>query len=166
KRSFGPTEQTFWLWFGGIWLGVGFPFLCIGVGAGVQTWSRHDRLDRDGHTTAGMVLTKTISSSDDSGPEHSLTYRFTTPDGRTLKDEAEVDPDTWDRLTERGPVQVTYLPRNPGVHRVEGEGRDYVLALIFSALGSLLTLLGGFVFLRGWSILRRTPIPRREEVGP
>jgi Protein of unknown function (DUF3592) len=164
-RSYGPSQETFWLWFGGIWLLVGVPFLAFGIIAGAQARLRHDRLDREGVETPGMVLTKSIySSEDDSGGDHSLTYRFVTPGGRTLTDEAGVGAETWDRLTERGPVLVTYLPTDPEVHRVEGEARGYVVPLVFAALGSLLTVLGGFVFVRGWNILRRTRHVERKGV--
>jgi hypothetical protein len=30
----GPTPETFWQWFSGIWLAVGGLFLVVGIGSG------------------------------------------------------------------------------------------------------------------------------------
>ena len=154
SRSFGPSADTFWLWFGGIWLAVGLPFLLIGLSVTVSEQLRHRRLDAHGRVTEGRVLTKTLSGTSD--PVHLVGYRFTLPDGSTVRDEAQVDGATWDRLVELRSLRVTYLPGRPRTHRIEGEVRDWVFGAIFSGLGGIFTLLGGFVFLRGLSLRRRT----------
>ena len=153
-RSFGPSDETFWIWFGGIWLAVGLPFLLIGLWVTVAGHIRDQRLDERGRATEGVVLDRSLSPGAD-GAAHTVRYRFTLRDGRTFDGEARVDSAAWERLVEMRSVRVTYLPDDPETHRVEGEARDWVLGLVFSGLGGIFALLGGFVFVRGWMELRR-----------
>jgi len=57
---------------------------------------------------------------------------------------------------EREPIRVTYLPDAPSSYRIEGQKDDWVLPVVFGILGSILTALGGFVFLRGLSQFQRS----------
>lgn len=163
RAPFRPSADNFWLFFGGIWLLVGFPFLCIGLGVAGSTYLRHQRLDEAGRATEGIVLTKSYSDDGDSSARHSVGYRFTAPGGRVLRGTADVDGATWDRLAERGPVRVTYLPSDPATHRIDGETRDWLLGGIFAVVGGIFTILGGFVFVRGLQVLRR--VERLERGG-
>ncbi|HEV8712576.1 MAG TPA: DUF3592 domain-containing protein [Candidatus Binatia bacterium] len=157
------NAQSFWLWFGGIWLVVGAPFFSIGIYTAIQTANQQERFQQEGQVAQGMVLTKSIkSNSKNSSPQYWVTYRFTTPDGQVMKGSAQVNVEAWDRLQERGPIQVTYVPHAPQSHRVEGQDSGWVLPLIFTILGSVFTLLGGFVFLKGLSQVRRTRRLERE----
>ena len=49
---------------------------------------------------------------------------------------------TWNALTERGPIQVMYLPDRPASNRIAGESKRMLLAL-FAFLGGFLSLVGG-----------------------
>lgn len=165
KRSsfFTINARSFWLWFGGIWLVVGAPFLFIGIYVGAQTVTQKERLQKEGQVTQGIVLTKSIGSSGrNSSPQYWVTYRFTTPDGHVVKDSAQVSVEVWDRLEERGSIQVTYLAQAPQSHRVEGQEDDWVLPIVFTILGGVFTSLGGFVFLRGLGQVRRARCLERE----
>jgi len=42
------APDRFWLLFCGLWLGVGLPFLAIGVGAGIQGRKLEQRFAREG----------------------------------------------------------------------------------------------------------------------
>lgn len=66
--------------------------------------------------------------------------------GELVRGETHVSKDVWDTLEERGPIRVTYLPDQPDTYRVaDWSGEDIVLPLVFSALGGILAVLGGFV---------------------
>lgn len=64
--------QNFWLWFGSIWLSVGSLFLVIGIWVSVHRIMVNDRLEKEGRTTKGMVLTKEVyTTSSKSGSRSS-----------------------------------------------------------------------------------------------
>ena len=142
-------RRHFGLIFGGIWLVVGIPFL-IG---GVAMWQHEERFARDAVTAEGKVLTRDIRTaqrSSDSGSststEYHVSYRFLTPDGVAREGSSQVDVHIWERLNEQGPVTVSYLPGDPGTHRVAGEP-DRIGSAIMAGLGGFFTLAGGAIFL-------------------
>ena len=145
--------NNFLVWFGGIFLLAGVPILSVGVWQGREAMAQK-RLERDGRTTQGMVLTKTRSTSSStrrsSTPSttttYSVTYRFTTSTGESRRGSARVGRGSWDALVERGPVEVTYLPESPGVSRIPGQERPTLMAALFTGLGGLATLVGGATF--------------------
>jgi len=138
------ARGNFWLLFGGIWAVVGLPFLIVGIVLAVQP-SRYQNAE----VTDGTVLTKLITrNSKNSNVNYVVTYRFTTPDGQTVEGRATVNRDTWDRLRERGSIRVTYQPRSPGTHRVEGESGDFMLIVIFTFLGLVFGGTGSFLVYR------------------
>jgi hypothetical protein len=140
--------DNFALWFGGIWLGVGAPMLVLGLYFGWYYHGAAKELDVHGVTTAGMVLTKSIDTSSSSrdrsssAPTYWITYRFTTATGDIVKDKAQVDVATWDGLIERHPIQVSYLPSAPRIHRLAGESLPWVLPFIFAAAGAVASTVG------------------------
>lgn len=151
---FSLNGRAGWLLFGGIWLVVGLPFLVIGISLALREVSLEERFAREGQTAQGMVLTKSIRPSSSrrrssSDPQDWITYRFTTPSGDVVKGSAKVSEEEWDRLVERGPIQVTYLPGEPHRHRVEGQSSDWVGPVIFAMLGAIFSSLGGFIVLKG-----------------
>jgi hypothetical protein len=154
RRTF-PTlaKRSFAFWFGGIWLSCGLLFLVIGIGVGVETTRTGARLEREGQVTEGMVLTKTVSRRQDKRGRQSTSYRvgyrFTAVDGTVVNAEAEVSGRLWDRLVEREPVMVTYLPSRPQTSRLEGQPSDWMLPGIFALVGTVLTGIGGLIFVRG-----------------
>jgi hypothetical protein len=141
--------QSFWVRFGSIWFFVGMPFLIIGIYTGIQTMTQQGRLQREGQSVQGMVLTKAIQGGKKSSNEsYQITYRFSTANGKVVMGEASVSLEIWDRLEERGPVQVTYLPDKPQSNRVEGKKVDWMLPIGAGITGFVLTFLGGFVLFK------------------
>jgi len=155
--KFALSGATFWLWFGGIWLVVGLPFLVLGLYFGFHEHSLSQRLRSDGVVATGMVLTKWITTNrshgsggnNTSSPNYWTSFRFQTERGATVKGEAQVDEDTWGNLIERRPIKVTYLPDAPQQYRIDGQQSTWILAFIFAGLGAVFTTIGGLVFARG-----------------
>jgi hypothetical protein len=146
---FSMAIQSFWVRFGSIWFFLGLPFLIIGIYTGIQTMTQQERFQKEGQSTQGMVLTKSIQGGKKSSNEsYQFTYRFSTADGKVVMGEASVSLEIWDRLEERGPVQVTYLPDKPQSNRVEGKKVDWMLPIAFLIVGGILTSLGGFVLVK------------------
>lgn len=160
------TPQNFWIWFGGIWCSVGSLFLVIGLSVGLYHVRLHDRLDKDGRNDDGIVLTKEIRFSTEngsrSGPSYHVTFRFAPVDGTLVRGEAEVGENAWDALTERGPIQVTFLPDAPQSHRVAGQtSSPMILSIVFSVLGGILACFGGFVLFTALGTRRQHAALRR-----
>jgi hypothetical protein len=160
--------NNFQLWFGGLWLFVGAPFLIIGLYIGAQNLLTTKRLETEGRTVEAVVLTKSIKSSSsrrhrNSSPSYHTTFRFVTPTG-IHTGSAEVSSEAWEKLIERGPIQVTYLPNSPESYRVEGQSGGWILPIIFSALGSVFSSIGGFLLVRGLSQVRSRERLQREGV--
>jgi Protein of unknown function (DUF3592) len=173
------AKRSFPFWFGGIWLFCGAPFLILGLYMGVETIRQQARFEREGQVTQGMVLTKRVSRSKDSQGRQSTSYwvgyRFSAPDGTVVKREAQVTGQVWDRLVEREPVSVTYLPGRPGTSRIEGEASEWMLPGVFALLGFVFAGAGGLIFFNGVRGIRRELRLREEgtiveatvvEVGP
>lgn len=141
-----PSPTKFWLWFGGIWVGVGAPFLFIGLLVGARAIQTDRRFPAEAHTAQGLVLTKSLDKDNGSW----VAYRFSTSEGRTVKGNARVTTEVWDRLAERGPIEVSYLPDLPEASRIPGQlfTEEVALPAIFTALGGILTALGSFVLIR------------------
>lgn len=162
------TPKNFWFWFGGIWFTVGAPFLVIGLYVGVQQATVGKRLDAEGKTVEGTVLTKARRTSSSGsgrsgGTTYEVTFRFLTADG-FVQGRAEVSGTTWDSLVEREPIRVTYLPEAPHHHRIAGQANGWILPGIFSVVGGIVTTLGGFILWRARSRLRTTERLQREGV--
>jgi hypothetical protein len=126
----------------------GAPFLIIGMYVGIDTLHQQERFRNEAKVSQGMVLTKRISRDKDS-TSYWVGYRFSAPDGTVVKTEAKISGELWDRLVEREPVRVTYLPDRPLSNRIEGEGPDWMLPLIFTVLGLVFVPLGGWIFFKG-----------------
>lgn len=140
------TNSNFWLWFGGIWLAVGLLFFGIGAGVGFYRNEFAARLDREGVRVQGLVLTKEISAPQDRSTTYDVTFRFDDANGRTIRGSAKVDPERWDALSERGPIEVVYLADRPQTYRVAGQSdSDGLLTLVFSLVGAVLAAVGGII---------------------
>jgi hypothetical protein len=151
RRSFlGLARRSFPFWFGGIWLVCGLPFVAAGIWVAIDTVRQQERYAARAQVADGMVLTKRIGrGSKQSEKSYWVSYRFRAADGNVVQDEKKVSAALWDRLVERQPVRITYLPERPHAHRLEDEGPDWVMPLVFTGLGSLFAGLGGWIFLRG-----------------
>lgn len=146
------TPKNFWFWFGGLWFVFGVMFLSVGLYVGIQQEVVSKRLDAEGTTVQGMVLTKIMRSSSsrsrrqNSSPTYEMTFRFLTPEG-LVHGTAQVTPAAWDQFVEREPLEVTYLPDDPQRYRIEGQTIGWILPVVFTVLGGLFTIIGGFILL-------------------
>lgn len=166
RTFFALARRSFPICFGGIWLVCGVPFLVIGIYVTIDTMRLQDRFTNEAQVVQGMVLTKRIHSGNKSGNKETTSYlvgyRFRASDGTVVRSETKVSGTLWDRLVEREPVQVTYLPDQPRTHRIEEQGPDWIVPLIFTVLGILLVPTGGWIFSRGVrGIVRELRLQRR-----
>lgn len=142
------AARNFWLWFGGTWFAVGALFVVVGAALGVNHTNVEKRLIAGGRAAEGVVLTKEIALAIRGSPTYHVTFRFDTVDRRTLRGAAELEPDAWRALAERGPIDVTYLPERPGTYRVSGQtDSDVVLTLVLCLVGVAFAAVGGFLLL-------------------
>ena len=138
------AKRSFWLFFGGIWLFVGLVMLVASAGMALQerSWSS------DAVRATGMVLTKDIIPADsDSSTQYRVRFRFATQDGTTVEGDEQVEVATWEGLTERGALEVYYLPSSPSSARLE-PGGDPIGFLILFLVGVVFSGIGGFLFVR------------------
>jgi hypothetical protein len=136
-------SRYFWLVFGGIWLAVGLPFFFSALH---MFWTQ-SRFGEEAVRVQGTVLTRDIhrgrSTNGGSSTRYEVSYRFMADD-RTFEERDEVDVQTWEALTERGPVEVRYLPDNPTQSRISGE-TDLVGPLLMGGLGGFFAVAGGLI---------------------
>jgi hypothetical protein len=135
--------QSFGMVFGAIWLLVGIPFFVIGV---ATAWEER-RYTTEGVVVEGIVLSKDLRRSRNDNRTYAVRYRFITRDGQEAEGRADVALAAWERLAERGPVPIVYLPGRPTSSRVVGESQWW-LPIIFLFVGGTLTLIGGSVVVR------------------
>jgi hypothetical protein len=138
----GQAKRSFWLLFGGIWLFVGLIMLVTAAGIAVQerSWAS------EAVTTTGIVLAKDIVPADsDSSTGYRVRFRFATADGSSVEGSDAVQVATWEALTERGPIEVHYLPSSPSSARLES-GPGAVGLAIFLVMGSFFGGVGGVLF--------------------
>lgn len=149
--STGLARRSFWLLFGGIWLVVGLTMLIAGIGSALQerAWTT------DALRTSGIVLVKELIPADsDSGTQYRVRFRFTTQAGEVVEGNREVDVSTWERLAERGSIEVHYLSSSPSSARLE-PGPDPAGFLLFLVLGAVFGGVGGLLFFRAVAALLR-----------
>ncbi len=148
------AKKSFPFCFGGIWLFCGAPFLIIGVYLAVDILRLQERFKSEAIVTEGMVLTKSITSRNNS-KTFRVGYRFRAPDGAVVKNEVQVSEDFWNRVAERGAIRVTYLSSDPKTNRIDGAEGGWMLALIFTGVGSFFVPVGGLICFKGFrGILR------------
>jgi hypothetical protein len=147
-------------WLAGLPAGsIGWLFLVSGLlffaGGAYHTVTglAHDRsLAEAGRSVDGIVLEKTVGTTSTGRSRrtaYTVTFRFSAL-GEDIIDKVEVDKEVWDRLPEQGPVQVTYLPDEPNVHRVEGQDSEFsVWKLLMCLVGGGLMLYVGRLLLAG-----------------
>lgn len=139
------TAENFWFWFGGIWLAVGLLFLGVGAGIALNRSSEDARLASSGVETEGIVLVKERAERGGSASYH-VQFRFPGPQGKPVHGSAELAPDAWNELVERGRISIVYLPLDPALHRVRGQTSDQAwLAVVFPLIGGTLAIVGALV---------------------
>lgn len=150
RALLGQTKRSFWLLFGGIWLVAGLILLVVGIGTTLEErrWAAATR-------TTGMVLVKDIIPADsDSSTEYRVTFRYANERGDTLEDDRRIDVGTWESLTERGPIDVYYLPGSSEPARLTA-APDLVGSLLFLLIGLAGAVFGAIVVARaGFGLLR------------
>jgi len=118
------------------------------------------RLANDGRLVTGTLTKKVLHRARNNGTadtSYEVNYRFDTLDGRKVDGSDTVDPDTWERLADRGPVEVQYAASDPTINRI---GTTTGVSLIGStalALASALGLLGAMLAVKGLLALRASP---------
>jgi Protein of unknown function (DUF3592) len=154
----------------GVVIGVGAVFAAIGLlFAAIGAWmhfaetGEQRRLDAAGRFTDAVVVRRFIRADATGGraePSFRLQVRFTPEVGDEVTASAAVDMASYDRALPGSPIGVTYLPDAPSVHRVDGEVRDRVAAVVFAAIGIVFAIVGGGMI---FAMLRR---PRPEGAPP
>jgi hypothetical protein len=121
-------------------------FLLIGVafgGVALYLWvdPEERQLAADGAVARAELLRKELHANRTRGalvrPEFRIHYRF---DG--ISASASVDEAFWRRVSPGDPVEVSYLPSDRSVHRVETQQRELVLPVVFGLIGVLFAPLG------------------------
>ena len=132
---------------------AGFFFVLLGgvfaVVGGVKL-SKELRYRRDGVRTLGTVTSKSIESAADnqSSTRYLVGYRFATNEGATVEGRDEVDVDRWEELQQGSPFEVIYLSASPATSRATAS-TELPLAVVFTATGAFVLLIGGGVLLMG-----------------
>ena len=145
------ARRSFWLLFGGLWLFVGVAMLIFALGFAVKEGD----YTRNGVTTTGIVLTKHIVPADsDSSTEYRVSYRFSTGDGRVVEGSDTIDSGAWEKLVERGPIEIRYVADNPGSNRL-ASGSNVAGAAIFALLGAVFGGIGAVLFIRAIQGVRK-----------
>jgi hypothetical protein len=151
---FRLARRSFWLLFGGVWLFVGLMFLAFAVAFVLDEFE----YAANGVTTTGMVLTKDIvAARSNSSTQYRVSYRFTTGRGEIVEGSDTVTVATWERLQERGPIEVHYLPARPSSNRL-APGTPVALPVVFLLVGLVVSAVGAVLSLRA---LRRIFEERR-----
>jgi hypothetical protein len=108
--------------------------------------------------TTGMVLTKDLIPADsDSSTQYRVTFRYANEGGDTLEGDQQVAVSTWERIAERGPIDVYYLPGSTEPARLDADP-DPLGPVIFLVIGLVTAGVGGVLFgraLRGVLRARR-----------
>jgi Protein of unknown function (DUF3592) len=165
------------LLFAGVWLVVGLSFLIAGWFIAAHERGPRAQFATDSVRTSGVVLSKSVvTESSGSGNTRTQTTRYRLTFRYMADDEivgiANISAGTWERLTERGPVSLTYAARAPWRYRIDGEEgwSDWFVSYILLGVGILATAMGGgaLVFtyrgLPSWAHTARWPrLPRRRK---
>jgi hypothetical protein len=106
--------------------------------------------EKGGTRVQGIVLQKTYSPGTHStggrggsSSKHYVNYRFTTKEGRTIEGRYDVLPGTWQKLKERGPITVEYLPDAPDTNRIP---EQRARSLTWTVMALVLLVASGVLF--------------------
>ena len=107
-----------------LWPFIRWGFLIFGL-IFFRLSCEEDYYEKGGARVQGIVLQKTYSQGTrsiggrgGSPSKHSVSYRFTTKEGRTIEGRYDVLPGTWQELQKGEPVTVEYLPDAPDTNRI------------------------------------------------
>lgn len=119
---------------------IAFGLIFFGIGAGLSY--KQYRLERDGTTAQGEVVSFT-SNCDDEGCSYSPVVRFNIQNGETITFESTYSssPPAYDVGEE---VTVIYSPDAPENAQIKGGGK--VFRIVFMAVGGVIIAVGLFFF--------------------
>jgi hypothetical protein len=154
---------------------VGAVFLACGAGGGaagayVLTGGEAARLLREGRSAHAEVLHKSIRADRTTGgslrPAYRVDYRFIPSRAEAVSGTREIDAALWMRVGRGDRVEVTYLPSEPSVHRIETEPNSRAAAIVVAVVGAVFLLLGGWLSRQAFAGGRRAPdAPRRSPIA-
>ncbi|HEX2827618.1 MAG TPA: DUF3592 domain-containing protein [Burkholderiales bacterium] len=154
---------------------VGAAFLAIGAGGGVAgayllNAGEAARLLREGRGAHAEVVHKSIRADRTTGgslrPAYRVDYRFVPSRTEAVSGTREIDAALWMRAGRGDRVEVTYLPSEPSVHRIETEPNNRAAAIVLTVVGAAFVLLGGWLSRQAFAGGRRTPDkPRRSAIA-
>jgi hypothetical protein len=109
------------------------------------------RLENEGRPARAEVMHKAIHADRTARsavrPDYRIDYRFTPGQADPVRASADIDAQLWKRLGRGDAVEVVYLPSDPSVHRVEGQGTERGVVIALALVGLVFAALGL------WSIL-------------
>jgi len=115
------------------------------------------RLSTDGRMATATVAQKIVRRAGAKGTadtSYEVDYAFTAADGRKVDSSDTVDPDTWERIADRGPVEVQYSASAPSINRIGATAGVAAYAIVFLIVGSALGLIGAMLAVKGMLALR------------
>lgn len=117
------------------------------------------RLAKDGRTATATVIKKVVHRANDgtTNTSYEVTYDFGTADGRRVEGSGTVGPDTWERIADRGPVDVQYSTSDPRINRIGTTAGVSMIDALSLIVASALGLLGAMLAVMGLLALRATP---------
>jgi len=119
------------------------------------------QLIRRGHTVQGFIVDTWENAEDDGAGRtqwsHGVVYKYRVPDGqeftqRTKESSGRLKPEL-QGLEQPVPVEVEYLPDNPAVSRIKGDGSPNIFDWLWRKIG-LGTLFLALLLAPGLMILR------------
>jgi hypothetical protein len=121
-----------------------------------DTYYAH-RLSTDGRMASATVIQKIMhraAANGTSDTSYEVDYEFTTAEGRKVDSSDTVDPDTWERIADRGPVEVQYSASAPSINRIGATAGVTASAIVFLIVGCALGLIGATLAVKGLLALR------------
>ena len=133
---------------------------CLFVALSAKDTYYAHRLSTDGRMATAAVVQKIMhraAAKGTSDTSYEVDYEFTTAEGRKVDSSDTVDPDTWERIADRGPVEVQYSASAPSINRIGATTGVAANAIVFLIVGSALGLIGAMLAVKGLLALR-TPV--------
>jgi hypothetical protein len=138
------------LFIGGIWVAI----------LAKDVYYAH-RFAQDGRMASAAVIKTGVHRGADNGTSNTayeVDYVFSTADGRKVASSDTVDPNTWDKIAERGSVDVEYAASDPTINRIGTSTGVSVLASMMLIVGPVVGLLGATLAIKGLLALRASPV--------
>ncbi len=139
------------LLFAGVWLVVGLSFLIAGWFIAAHELGMRAQFANESLPTSGTVLHKSVfTESSGSGNSRTQTTRYRivfryTVEGDEIVGTTNISAGAWERLVERGPVNLAYVAREPWRYHIDGEQgwSDWLGSYVLLGIGIVATMIGG-----------------------